>query len=168
MGDIEIKHFVSSITGRSGPASWGYEPKLDKALYMLQKQSHNLMVVETDIEVYGVIKSQRKSSDLLYAVNLTSEGTFFCGTQNLRRCGGLRGSGPCKHLYLLSLVLLMNGSSVEKLISWYRSARTHSYTMSKEDKNEMKNIFEEYATGLTGEVEWREIETFPEDYLVLT
>jgi hypothetical protein len=32
----------------------------------------------------------------------------------------------------------------------------------------MKTIFEEYAGVLAGDVEWREIETLPEDYLALS
>lgn len=161
-----IDEFVDTLVG--GWNSWYQNPKMSKALSMLQKEKHNLMVMERDHEVYGVIKSQRTKADLLYAVKLRDNGTFLCGTQNLRRCGGLRGSGPCKHLFLLALVLTGNGSSKEKLLSWYQKAMGIHYTISKQDKEDMKTVFEEYAGVLAGDVEWREIETLPEDYLALS
>jgi hypothetical protein len=162
----EINKFVNDLVG--GWNSWHTHPKMSKALSMLRKEKHNLMVMENNDEIYGVIKSQRANADLLYAVKLRSNGTFLCGTQNLRRCGGLRGSGPCKHLFLLALVLLTNGSSMEKLLSWYQKALNIRYKMSQADKEDMTIIFEEYAGVLTGEIEWREIETLPEDYLALS
>lgn len=162
----KIDEFVDALVG--GWRSWNSHPKMNKALQMLRKQKHNLMLMETDDEIYGVIKSQRKNADLLYAVKLRSDGTFLCGTQNLRRCGGLRGYGPCKHLFLLALVLIANGSSKEKFLTWYQRASNVSYRITAQDKEDMRTVFEEYAGVLTGDVEWREIETLPEDYLALS
>ncbi|MFW9995903.1 MAG: hypothetical protein ACFFD4_27940 [Candidatus Odinarchaeota archaeon] len=159
MGKQEVDQFISSLTG-----SW-YNPKMDKARAMLKKQGHNLMVYENDEEIYGVVKSQRSNAELLYAVKITKDGRFFCGTQNLRRCGGLRGTGPCKHIYLLGLAAVMDSSDVHKLTDWFRNA-SHGY--SSNNSSEMKAIFEEYVGVLSGQVEWREIETLPEDYLAMT
>lgn len=165
-GTEKINEFAEALVG--GWNSWNSHPKMSKALSMLRKEKHNLLVMETSDEVYGVIKSQRSSADLLYAVKLRSNGTFLCGTQNLRRCGGLRGSGPCKHLFLLALALIANGSTKEKLLNWYQQASGVSIKITKQDKEDMRTIFEEYAGVLTGDVEWREIETMPEDYLALS
>ncbi|MHA1228495.1 MAG: hypothetical protein ACTSPV_17340 [Candidatus Hodarchaeales archaeon] len=172
MGKNEVDAFVNNLfSSPNSWSTWNYNPKMGKALNMLKKEKHNLMVKEEDDEIYGVIKSQR-NVDLLYAVALREDGTFLCGTQNLRRCGGLRGSGPCKHIYLMALVLCMTGTKPEKILPWYKKALKINYTLSKSDKETMRDIFEEYAKVLSGEfeqqeVEWREIETYPEDYLAL-
>ncbi|MHA1973453.1 MAG: hypothetical protein ACTSW1_10695 [Candidatus Hodarchaeales archaeon] len=172
MGKTEVDDFLEGLFGTPGYlGTYSYSRKMAKALSMLKKEKHSLMVKEEDTQIYGVIKSQR-NVDLLYAVVMREDGTFLCGTQNLRRCGGLRGSGPCKHIYLMALVLMMTGTNPGKILPWYKKAEHASYTISKADKETMRDIFEEYARVLSGElgqqeVEWREIETYPEDYLTL-
>ena len=155
----------------------GKSARVDKAKTMLTKTKYNLMVIEGENEIHGVMKSQT-NPNLLYAVKLTADGNFLCGTQNLRRCGGLRGAGPCKHLYLLALALLKSGSAPQKITKLYETAVNKSVKISSPEKQEMEHIFQEYAARMSGdyqesadsedEIEWREIETDPEDYMALS
>lgn len=154
-------------------SDYGDSAKISKAKRMLRKTNYNLMVVEKDYEIYGVIKSQT-NPNLLYAVTLDSKGNYFCGTQNLRRCGGLR-NGPCKHMYLLALVLINSGSDYDKISMLFRNIVNRNTTVGVSEKEQMENIFIDYAnrtsseyleaTSSTDEIEWREIDTDPEDYI---
>ena len=84
---------------------------------MLRAEQFRLYAkVEAD-HLVGVVKSQT-NPDLVYSCRLASDGTYSCGTQNLRACGGLQGS-PCKHLLVLIVGLTKAGD-------FLRPGRTHA------------------------------------------
>ena len=70
-------------------------PKVQKAIAMFRKERNLLYIDKTDNVFKAVIKSQSQPNVYEYACTLRSDGSYFCSSQNLYRCGGLRG-GICK------------------------------------------------------------------------
>jgi hypothetical protein len=139
------------------------QAKLSKALDMLKAERFQLFAqVEADF-LAGVVKSQT-NPDLVYSCRLTREGDFACCTQNLRHCGGLRGS-LCKHLLVLIAGLTQAGqldpATVDK---WVRSSHKKRPVL---DPDVMGETFLRYKGAEAGEVDWRPTETIPEDYYAL-
>ncbi len=134
--------------------------RLKKAIKMLQAESFQLFAEVTSKHMIGVVKSQT-DPDLVYSCQLTSDGKFCCGTQNLNSCGGLRGA-LCKHL----LVLLLGLTRADELDAttadaWARSSKLQSPKM---EKDIMSETFLRYKGAEAGEIDWRPTETVPEDY----
>jgi hypothetical protein len=85
-----------------------------------------------------------------------------CCTQNLFRCSGLNGGGPCKHLLVL-MVGLAQGNQLDPstALAWARATRGKKAAL---DKDAMSATFIRYKGAEAGEVDWRPTETIPEDY----
>lgn len=81
--------------------------RLTKAHVMLNQGSQVNCNIDDDKLVQGIVKSQGDPG-LVYAcvIHLTS-GRYFCATNNLKTCGGLRGA-PCKHILVVLYALAMN------------------------------------------------------------
>src|SRR5205807_1830726 len=108
----------------------------------------------------GVIRSQ-SSTDRVYACTLCSDGSFSCGTQNLRVCGGL-GGAICKHLLVLIVGLAKSGQvDLGRTYEWARASRSARPIF---DKDEATALFLKYKGAEAGEIDWRPMETIPEDY----
>lgn len=134
--------------------------RLQKAISMLKKESFQLFAQVNEDSVVGVVKSQT-DPDLVYACQLTSSGKFCCGTQNLKPCGGLRGS-LCKHLLVLLLGLTKAGQLDATLgDTWVRASLVND---PKLDKDAISETFLRYKGAEAGEIDWRPTETIPEDY----
>ena len=120
-------------------------PRIDKAIRMYKKEV-NLLYIEKDNEgLKAVVKSQTHPEKLEYAVNLTAKGNFFCGTQNLYPCGGLRGK-ICKHIILaLFAAIKSNQASGEELISWVEKTNNRKPYF---DKPQATRIFLKYQNAL--------------------
>jgi hypothetical protein len=136
---------------------------LDKALKMLKADRFKLFVEVKDDSVVGVVNSQT-DKDLVYACRLADDGSFGCGTQNLKPCGGLQGS-LCKHLLVLIVGLAKAGTlDPAKAYDWAETSRAQKPTL---DKEAMSETFLRYKGAEAGEVDWRPTETIPEDYYAL-
>src|SRR5262249_7991150 len=98
---IDIDTFMESLDRKCDTA------KLGKALLMLKAERFQLFSQIEKDSLVGVVKSQT-NADLVYSCRLASDGSFSCCTQNLRPCGGLRGS-LCKHLLVLVVGLTKGG-----------------------------------------------------------
>lgn len=137
--------------------------KLSKAAAMLRAEKFQLYAKVSADEVVGVVKSQT-NEDLVYSCRLARDGTFGCGTQNLRQCGGLFGS-PCKHLLVLIVGLAKAGTlDATAAHQWTHAARGKSPTF---DKDALALTFLQYKGGEAGEVDWRPTETIPEDFYAM-
>ncbi|MBX9667366.1 MAG: pentapeptide repeat-containing protein [Candidatus Obscuribacterales bacterium] len=134
--------------------------RLKKAIKMLQAESFSLFAEVKPEYMIGVVKSQT-DPDLVYACQLTADGKFCCGTQNLNACGGLRGA-LCKHL----LVLLLGLTKAEELDATVADtwARASKLQVPKMDKDFMSETLLRYKGAEAGEIDWRPTETIPEDY----
>ncbi len=137
--------------------------RITKATQMLKADRFQLFADVKDDTILGVVKSQT-DPELVYSCRLTSEGTFGCCTQNLRPCGGLRGS-LCKHLLVLILGLTKAAEfDPAAADAWIDSSRTQKPDL---DKDLMSETFLRYKGAEAGEVDWRPTETIPEDYYAL-
>ena len=137
-------------------------PRITKAIRMFKKES-NLLYIDKDNEsLRAIVKSQTHPDKLEYAILLNSDGSFFCGTQNLYPCGGLRGK-ICKHIILaLIATIKSNQGTVNELIKWVDNTKG---IRPKLIKPQATAIFVRYYNALEGKIEWRPVEILPEDFM---
>lgn len=141
---------------------WGrFDPeRIQRALGMLQSEKFHLFADVSNDTVIGVARSQ-STEERVYACVLKADGSYGCCTQNLRHCGALRGVA-CKHIFLLLLVLCKNGRLEAKTaLLWLLASSEHRPTI---DKDLMTTTFLRHKGAEEGDVDWRPIETIPEDY----
>ncbi len=134
--------------------------RMKKVLKMLQQDRFQLFADVSEQAVVGIVKSQT-DPDLLYSCRLGRDGSFACCTQNTNSCGGLRGA-LCKHILVL-LVALAKSDQVpaSQALEWVLLSKAHQ---PKLDKNLMAETFLRYKGSEAGEIDWRPMETVPEDY----
>ncbi len=134
--------------------------RLKKAMKMLKAESFELFSQVDADQFCGVVRSQR-DPDLVYSCRLTKEGDFACCTQNLNACGGLRGA-LCKHL----LVLIVGLTKTDQIDANSAAEWAHASTLRKPDldKDVISETLLRYKGAEAGEVDWRPVETVPEDY----
>ena len=137
------------------------DSRMDKVESMLRADRFQLFSEVNDERVVGVVKSQNDPS-LFYACSVDAKGRYMCCTQNLNRCGGLKGDKPCKHLLVL-MVGLAQGNQLDPTtaLQWARATRSKKPVL---DKDAMSATFIRYKGAEAGEVDWRPTETIPEDY----
>lgn len=134
--------------------------RIKKSLSMLRAERFQLFSEIADDSVIGVVRSQT-NQELVYSCMLDNSGSYFCCTQNLRACGGLRGF-LCKHI----LVLIIGLVKAEQI----SAAKTHQWVLkSRAQEADLKktvatDIFIRYKGVEAGEIDWRPTETLPEDY----
>jgi uncharacterized protein YjbI with pentapeptide repeats len=137
--------------------------RLSNALQMLRSEKFQLFAEVKPEALVGIIRSQ-SSESRLYSCRLAADGSFACGTQNLRVCGGL-GGAVCKHLLVLIVGLAKVGKiDLAAVEHWVRTSRQHRPYF---DKDMMSETFLKYKGAEAGEVDWRPTETIPEDYYAL-
>lgn len=157
-GSLNLPDFVEQLRKQTDSA------RVEKATSMLQSDRFQLFDEVTDEHVTGVVKSQTDYS-LFYACKLDEHGNFMCCTQNLNRCGGLRGDKPCKHMLVLMIGLVQGGKiNATRLSEWTKAAKGKKPVI---DKDAMSATFVKYKGAEAGEIEWRPTETTPEDYYAL-
>jgi hypothetical protein len=139
--------------------------KLDKAWAMLRKDKFRLYAeVHADF-VCGVVRAQ-STDTRVYACRLASDGKYSCCTQNLIQCVVSRGS-PCKHLLVLVVGLVRAGQlNSATALDWLRKSRRQGLTKDgcKPDKDVVTATFLKYKHMEAGEIDWRPMETIPEDF----
>ena len=137
--------------------------RMQKVTKMLQADRFQLFAEVTGDHLTGVVKSQT-DAELVYACRLGKGGDFFCCTQNLGHCGGLRGA-LCKHLLVLIIGLAQSGELDPQLAyAWSLASRKQKPAL---DADAATATFVRYKGAQAGEVDWRPTETIPEDYYAL-
>ncbi len=135
--------------------------RIKKALKMLKAERFELFSDVTSAHVVGVVRSQT-DPQLVYSCHLANDGSFWCCTQNLNYCGGLRGS-LCKHLLVLIIGLSKAGElDLASASSWVLASRLQKKPLL--DKDLSSETFLRYKGAEAGEIDWRPTETLPEDY----
>ncbi len=136
------------------------QSRLKKSLKMLKADRFELFSEVGEDAFTGVVKSQT-DADLVYSCRLTASGEFACCTQNLNPCGGLRGA-LCKHLLVL-IVGLTKGDQIDAqtAATWADASNACKPNL---DKDVMSEVLLKYKGAEAGEVDWRPVETIPEDY----
>ncbi len=156
-GKIDLPAFIKKLSASTDAA------RMAKVTKMLRADRFELFTEVTGEHVTGVVKSQTDSS-LVYACRLGASGTFFCCTQNLNHCGGLRGA-LCKHILVLVVGLAQHGELDPGLASaWSVASTKHKPAL---DSDAATATFVRYKGAEAGEVDWRPTETIPEDYYAL-
>jgi hypothetical protein len=156
-GKIDLPAFIKKLTASTDSS------RMDKVTKMLRADRFELFSDVTADHVTGVVKSQTDAS-LVYACRLAKSGTFFCCTQNLNHCGGLRGA-LCKHILVLVVGLAQSGQLDPTLANaWSMASRKHKPAL---DADAATATFVRYKGAEAGEVDWRPTETIPEDYYAL-
>jgi len=134
--------------------------RLTNAFKMLKKERFQLFTQVQKTHLLGVVKSQT-NPDLVYSCSLTSDGDFYCGTQNLKPCGGLSGA-LCKHILVLIIGLARSDQiNLTDATKWIIASTDKKPAMNKPM---MTEVFLKYKGAEAGEVDWRPTETIPEDY----
>jgi hypothetical protein len=154
---IDLPGFIKKLTASTDAS------RMSKVTKMLRAERFQLFSSVTDEHVTGVVKSQT-DADLVYACRLGKDGGFFCCTQNLNHCGGLRGA-LCKHILVLAIGLARSGELDPTLANtWASASRKKKPAL---DKDAATATFVRYKGAEAGEVDWRPTETIPEDYYAL-
>ncbi len=152
-----IKTFLKALRLRSEVK------KINKATKMLRTTSMKLFHDITPECVSGVVKSLTET-EIVYACRLEHDGQYSCCTQNLNSCVGLRGS-LCKHLLVLIIALVQEGELDPVTIDqWVAKSAT---AKSKLNKELMADILLKYRGAEAGKIDWRPMETLPEDYYAI-
>lgn len=140
------------------------KPRVDKAIAMLKAESFQLFSNVNEERLEGIVRSQ-SSMDRVYSCQLNSEGHFFCTSQNLRPCGGLRGA-LCKHILVL-VIGLTKADLIKPHATYLWAMRSKVWMKPDFDKDAATEMFIRYKGAEAGEVDWRPTETMPEDYYSL-
>ncbi|MHA1520340.1 MAG: hypothetical protein ACTSRK_09165 [Promethearchaeota archaeon] len=148
-----LQDFYRRVRGLVDPGRY------NRAMKMLKKDSYSLFLKIDKFRLYGIVKSQT-NKELIYATIISENGQYFCGTQNLRTCGGLRGA-ICKHI----LLLLMAGIKSDMITVDYAIDLVRASLLRRPqwDKIEAQRMFSEYELQDADELEWRPVEILPED-----
>ncbi len=154
-GPVDFQTFMQTLNREIDP------DKLLKALDMMKKSKFQLFAEVSTDQLIGVVKSQ-SDSDLVYSCKLDSQGGYSCYTQNLKVCGGLRGS-LCKHLLVLLIGTTKSGQSgtTTNLLAWISASNSRKPLADKETATA---TFLRFKSAEAGELDWRPTETIPEDY----
>jgi len=154
---IDLPGFIKTLSANTDAS------RMSKVTKMLRADRFQLFSAVTDDHVTGVVKSQTDAG-LVYACRLGKQGEFFCCTQNLNHCGGLRGA-LCKHVLVLVIGLAQSGELDPTLANaWAKSSRSKKPDL---DKDAATATFVRYKGAEAGEIDWRPTETIPEDYYAL-
>lgn len=154
---IDLPQLVKNLTEATDAS------RMSKVTKMLRAERFQLFSSVTDEHVTGVVKSQT-DRDLVYACRLGKNGEFFCCTQNLNHCGGLRGA-LCKHILVLAIGLAQSGElDPARANAWAQASRARKPELHKEDATA---TFVRYKGAEAGDIDWRPTETIPEDYYAL-
>jgi hypothetical protein len=156
-GAIDLPRFIKALTASTDAS------RMAKVTRMLRADRFQLFCAVTDDHITGVVKSQTDAG-LVYACRLARDGGFFCCTQNLMPCGGLRGA-LCKHILVLVIGTAQSGAlDTTHANAWAAASRNARPVL---DKEAATTTFVRYKGAQAGEVDWRPTETIPEDYYAL-
>ncbi|RJG37991.1 hypothetical protein [Motilimonas pumila] len=138
--------------------------RLKKALQMLKESSYSLYKTHDTQHIKGIVSSQTSSSEA-YSCMLTHEGHYSCCSEELTPCWGLQGGGACKHILVLLLGLAKNGDvDATTLFKWVQSSTTQKVKDDDESQDLLAQTWLRYKGAQAGELDWRPMETVPEDY----
>ena len=154
---VDLAGFIRTLTASTDAS------RMQKVTNLLRAERFQLFSEVTGEHVTGVVKSQTDAS-LVYACRLDHAGEFFCCTQNLKHCGGLRGA-LCKHLLVLLVGLTQSGELDPTLA--HRWAKASRATKPALDSDAATATLVRYKGAEAGELDWRPTETIPEDYYAL-
>jgi hypothetical protein len=154
---IDLPALIKGLTAATDAA------RMAKVTRMLRAECFQLFSAVSDDHLTDVVKSQTDVS-LVYACRLARDGGFFCCTQNLMPCGGLRGA-LCKHILVLVIGTAQSGAlDAAAANAWASASRTAKPVL---DKHAATTTLARHQRAESGELDWRPTETTPDDYAAL-
>lgn len=156
-GPIDLEQFMELLNTSVD------KDRLKKAVSMLKAERFRLFAEAGAEQLVGVVKSQ-SDADLVYSCRLANDGSFSCCTQNLNVCGGLRGA-LCKHLLVLIIGMTKGGELDPTAVNqWIQASKFQKPVL---DKEAMSATLLKYKGAEAGDIDWRPMETIPEDFYAL-
>lgn len=141
--------------------------RLRKALQMLQDDSFSLYSDHDHLQITGIISSQSGYSTA-YSCLLDHEGSYSCCDDGLNKCMGMDnmyGRGICKHTLVLLLGLVNSGGlDANRVFRWVVASTQHRAGKDDTTKDRLAKTWLRYKGMKAGEIDWRPMETIPEDY----
>jgi hypothetical protein len=137
--------------------------RMERALEMLRAETHQLYSQVDRRSVSGVIRSQSAESKL-YLCRLDESGEYCCCDNDFEPCMGTQGR-LCKHIILLVVGLVQSGAlPFTSAYRWVHAARAHAPGL---DMRVVEHALGLYRLAQQGQVDWRPVETIPEDYYAI-
>lgn len=137
--------------------------RIDRAVNMLKNESYQLFVDLKDDSAGGIVRSQ-SNPDSFYANWISGDGRYACYNEELHQCMGLQGF-VCKHIIVLLIGMLQNEKlDSQKVYQWSKACYRKKPSENREAREIATDLLIHYKGAQMGELEWRPIETIPEDY----
>ncbi|MHA1820171.1 MAG: hypothetical protein ACTSU2_15575 [Promethearchaeota archaeon] len=156
-----LNQFISNIVSTIPNKGTSIYNKVMRAISMFKSQKNLLYIMREEDSLQAVVKSQSHPEKLEYATYISQDGNFYCLSNNLRACGGLRGQ-ICKHIILTIIAAIKNGDmEIKEALTWIKNSVNHRPAFKYDQAS---SLFGRYKRSLDGTLEWRPVEMFPEDF----
>lgn len=149
------------LDGRAGEASERARNRVDNVRRMLAAESFRLHHDLSPTQLVGIVRSQSEP-ERYYACSLAADGRYACCSERIHPCGGLR-DGACKHILVLLLGLVQSGQiDAGQADAWLCASIGQRATL---DREAMAELVLRYQGAQAGTLDWRPVDTIPEDFL---
>ena len=140
--------------------------RIKRALDMLKRERMQLYADVGEQHVAGIVRSQTGFADY-YSTRLSADGRFSCCDSGLAWCMGM-GGGVCKHLLVLLMGLVQGGQLPPSTARTWLAAAAQPKSRKTTGGESMRDLLSDtilrYKSATAGELDWRPMETVPEDY----
>ena len=135
--------------------------RFKRALKMLKKEAFQIYISADDEKLIGVVKSQT-SSDKVYTCRMGENGKYACADGQLEGCMGLQGQ-VCKHLIVLVIGAVHHGDLTSSTAqNWI--GKCVKRRPASDEQDALADTLLMYRGAEAGEIDWRPMETVPEDF----
>lgn len=149
------------LDGRAGERGERARNRVDNVRRMLAAESFRLYHDLAPTRIQGIVRSQ-SDGERFYACSLAADGAHACCSERLNPCGGLR-DGACKHILVLLLGLVQAGQlEAGRADEWLCASIGQRAAL---DREAMAELLLRYQGAQAGTLDWRPVDTIPEDFL---
>ncbi|MBL8244156.1 MAG: hypothetical protein JNL89_08200 [Rhodanobacteraceae bacterium] len=140
--------------------------RIKRALDMLKRERMQLYADVGEQHVAGIVRSQTGFADY-YSTRISADGRFSCCDSGLGWCMGM-GGGVCKHLLVLLMGLVQSQQMPPATARAWLAAAAQPKSRKATGGDSMRDLLSDtilrYKSATAGELDWRPMETVPEDY----
>lgn len=138
--------------------------RVQKALQMLKTEGYSLFSEHDAKLISGIVSSQTGTSSG-YSCMIKHDGSYSCCCDDQYICWGMQGNAICKHILVLLLGLVQTSElDAVTVFKWIQSTIANKPTENDESMNLLAKTWLRYKGAMAGELDWRPMETIPEDY----
>lgn len=149
------------LDGRAGEPGDRARNRVDNVRRMLAAESFRLYHDLAPAQLSGIVRSQSER-ERFYACSLAADGRHACCSERIYPCGGLR-DGVCKHILVLLLGLVQSGQlDAGQADAWLCASIGQRAAL---DREAMAELVLRYQGAEAGTLDWRPVDTVPEDFL---